>query len=212
MVAWILMQPLAKIAAFTRSYCAITSVSCVLGYAFCSFAQAQVAVDISSETAKRANDIKTLDDLAVNDTALLHSGSFCINDGMLYMPGWLQPADLATNNLASTGLILSVEVLPGKKLRGRFVDAAQAQKIAQGKTTESSNMTKDEYNAEVIKSIYSLFDGGFFGTNQCEDEQKQSPLRKMNLFAVESLNGHTKISDLLASVTQFSTTKSPTPQ
>jgi hypothetical protein len=212
MVAWILMQPLAKIAAFTRSYCAITSVSCVLGYAFCSFAQAQVAVDISSETAKRANDIKTLDDLAVNDTALLYNGSFCINDGMLYMPGWLQPADLATNNLASTGLILSVEVLPGKKLRGRFVDAAQAQKIAQGKTTEPSNMTKEEYNAEVIKSIYSLFDGGFFGTNQCEDEQKQSPLRKMNLFAVESLNGHTKISDLLASVTQFSTTKSPTPQ
>jgi hypothetical protein len=203
MVAWILMQPLAKIAAFTRSYCAITSVSCILGCAFCSFAQAQVEVDISSETAKRATDIKSLDDLVVKDTALLYSGSFCVNDGMLYMPGWLQLADLTQTNLASAGLILSVEVLPGKKLRGRFVDAAQAQKIAQGKTTEPSNMTKDEYNAEVIKSIYNLFDGGFFGTNQCEDEQKQSPLRKMNLFAVESLNGYTKISDLLASVTHL---------
>jgi hypothetical protein len=154
---------------------------------FASGAQAQMALDINSDTARRAADKKTLDDLAVNDTALLYE-NFCIQDNALYMPGWTQPADLATSGYPATGVMLRVEVLLGKKLRGRFVDAAQAQKIAQGNTAQSSNMSKEDYNKGVIGVIDRLFMGGAFGTQLCEEEQRQNPLRKLNLFTVESLN------------------------
>lgn len=177
---------------------------------FASSAEAQVAVDINSDTARRAADTKTLDDLAVNDTALFWGNAFCVQDNALYMPGWTEPLNLATGGYAVTGAVaLRVEVLPGKKLRGRFVDAAQAQKIAQGDTAAPSNMTKGDYNKVVIDKIEALFHGGYlFGTQLCEEAQRQNPLRKLNLFAVESLNGYTKLSDLLASVTGGSTSAS----
>jgi hypothetical protein len=178
--------------------------------AFCDHAWAQVLIDIDSDAAKKANDIRSLNDLTVNDAALFYSGSFCVQNNMLYMPGWLQPADLAHSSYAQTGLMIRVEVLPAKKLRARFIDGAQAQEIAQGKPTAPSTMTNDEYNKAIIDTIYGWFRGGFFGTHLCEEEQRQSPLRKLNLFAVESLNGYTKISDLLASVTPLRTPKSPT--
>jgi hypothetical protein len=48
----------------------------LMAWCFASSAQAQVALDINSETAKGAADKKTLDDLAVNDTALLYENLF----------------------------------------------------------------------------------------------------------------------------------------
>jgi hypothetical protein len=146
----------------------------------------------------------------VNDAALVY-GNFCVQDDGLYIPGWTRPADLAKDTWAATGVVLRVEVLPGKKLRGRYVDAAQAQKIAQGQVNEPSAMTKEIYNKAIVSQVYNLFGGSFFGTIKCEDVQRQNPLRKMNLFSVDSLNGYKKISDLLASVTPLATSKTPTP-
>jgi hypothetical protein len=101
--------------------------------------------------------------------------------------------------------MLRAEVLPGKKVRGRFVDALQAQKIAQGNVAQASDRTKEDYNKNVISVISRLFEGGAFGTQSCEEAQRQNPLRKLNLFAVESLNGYTKMSELLAAVTAVGT-------
>jgi hypothetical protein len=35
----------------------------------------------------------------------------------------------------------------------------------------------------------------------CEDERRANPLRTLNLFSLESINGFSKVSELLASVT-----------
>jgi hypothetical protein len=166
---------------------------------FCVNATAQVKMDVTSEDARKAAGQVYLDDLAVHDTALIYQ-NFCIKDGGLYVPGWTNPADLADTSWASTGIILRIEILPAKKIKGVWVDAAKAQHVAQGNTTASSTLNKEDYNKAVRDAVNRLFVGGDFGVNSCDDEQRQNPLRPMSLFSVESINGFTRISELLASV------------
>ena len=138
-------------------------------------ASAQLKIDIGSEDAKKASGQTSLDDLAVHETAFIYE-SFCLKDGGLYVPGWTVPANLASSDIyAASGLILRIEVLPGKKIRGNWVDAANAQLVAQGKLIESS-MTKEEYSKEARLLISRIF-SGFFGVINCDDEQRQNPLR-----------------------------------
>jgi hypothetical protein len=72
-------------------------------------------------------------------------------------------------------------------------------------------LSKEEYNKAVRDAINNIFTGGFFGTHMCEDELKSNPLRKTDLFAVDSLNGYNKLSDLLKSVISASDIPSPPP-
>lgn len=171
----------------------------VFGLLACVEASAQVKIDISSEDARKAAGVTYLDDLAVHDTALIYQ-HFCIKDGGLYVPGWTAPADLASSNHASSGIILRIEILPGKKIKGEWVDAAKAQRVAQGNSGAPAVLSKEDYNKEAREAINRLFKGGVFGVNSCDDEQRQNPLRPMSLFMVESINGFSKISELLASV------------
>jgi hypothetical protein len=53
----------------------------------------------------------------------------------------------------------------------------------------------------AIDYIYGLYDGGWFGVMSCEEERRANPLRTLNLFSLESINGFSKVSELLASVT-----------
>jgi hypothetical protein len=71
-------------------------------------------------------------------------------------------------------------------VHGEFVDAAQAQKVAQGQTNPPPSLTKDQYNKAIKDMVYRLFAGGPSGMITCEQEQRQKPLRKMTLFIVES--------------------------
>src|SRR5262245_28951302 len=102
---------------------------------FASLTLAQMKVDLPAEVARRAANKTYLDDLAVRDTALIYR-NVCIENGSLFVPGWTVPADLANATYQASGLIPRVEVLPGKKLKGTLVDAAQAQGIAKGRTNE----------------------------------------------------------------------------
>ena len=164
-------------------------------------AYAQVKIDASSDAVRKAAGKIYLDDLSVNDTAMLYY-PFCIKEESLYIMGWSVPVNLATNTYEQTGVILRVEVMPGKKLKATYVDAAQAQKVARGNATAPSSLSKADYNKAVIEQIDRIFSGGFFwDTGSCDELQQRNPLRPLNLFAVQSINGFAKISDLLASVT-----------
>ncbi|MBY5407418.1 hypothetical protein HFO98_02845 [Rhizobium leguminosarum] len=92
-------------------------------------AHAEVLIDIDEAAAHKALGTTTLDDLSINDSALIYS-SFCINDGRLYIPGWTTAASLASDTYRATGVMFRVTVMPGKKLKGLYVDAAQAQQVA----------------------------------------------------------------------------------
>jgi hypothetical protein len=81
-----------------------------------------------------------------------------------------------------------------------LIDAAQAQGIAKGLTKEPISLPEAEYRAEVIKFVKQLLDGGTFGIGTCDEERRVNPFRTLNLFSVESINGFTKISELLSSV------------
>ena len=157
-------------------------------------------IDASEETARRAANETHLDDLAVHDTALIYQ-SVCIENEGLFVPGWTSPADLAADSYQAIGLMMRIEVLPGRKLKATLVDAAQAQGIAKGRSNEPKTLSASDYNAQVIKFVNRLYDGGEFGINTCEEERRANTLRTLNLFSVESINGFTKISELLASAT-----------
>jgi hypothetical protein len=163
-------------------------------------AYAQVKIDVSAETARRAAKETYFDDLAVHDTALIYQSICTENDG-LFVPGWTSPADLTASDYKATGVIMRVEVLPGKKLKATLIDAAQAQGIAKGHSNEPKTLSASDYNVQVINWVNRLFAGGDWGVNTCEEERRENPLRTLNLFSIESINGFTKISELLASVT-----------
>jgi hypothetical protein len=162
---------------------------------------AQMKIDVPAETVRRAANTTYLDDLAVHDTAMIHP-NFCVQNGALFVPGWTVPADLANSNYVPTGVIMRIEVFPGKTLKGTLIDAAQAQGIAKGRWNEPKTLSASDYNAAVINYVNLLYDGGrFFGVQTCEEERRANTLRTLNLFSLESINGFTKISELLASVT-----------
>jgi hypothetical protein len=97
---------------------------------------------------------------------------------------------------------MRIEVLPGKKLKGTLADAAQAQEIARGHSNAPRVLTQSAYNQAVIRDFVNyLYIGGEFGVRPCEQERRENPLRTLNLFSLESVNGFTKLSDLLGSVT-----------
>jgi hypothetical protein len=162
--------------------------------------EAQVKIDVSSKDVKQALGKIYLDDLSINDTALIYPG-FCVKDQSLYIKGWVEPANLSTNQNYE-GVVLRVEVMPGKTLKATYVDATQAQKVAKGNPVASSHLSKEDYNSAVLSHIDAIFSGGFFSeATHCDYVQQVNPLRPLNLFAVQSINGYTKLSDLLASLT-----------
>src|SRR5262249_23518991 len=110
--------------------------------------------------------------------------------------------DLGSQNYAQTGVVLRITVLPGKKIRGVLVDAAQAQAIAKGKSNEPPSLDPDAYKEAVVNYVNNIYTGGAWGPFSCEDERRLNPLRSLTLYAVESINGFSKISDLLASVSK----------
>ena len=178
----------------------LTLVLVQAGLAFPAAVHSQVKIDLPLETVKKAANVTYLDDLAVHDTALLYL-PFCIDNGAIYVPGWSTPRDLANSQYQESGLLLRVEVLPGKKLKASLVDGAQAQAIAKGRSNAPSVLSTTDYNKEVIAYLNHIYEGGLFGVGSCEEERRQNPLRVLNLFNLESINGFTKLSDLLASVT-----------
>jgi hypothetical protein len=156
----------------------------------------QVKLDVTRDVARQAAGETTIDDLAVHDTAFVYR-PYCIKDSALYIPGWTTPLDLAATSYDQTGTVLKIEILPGKRLKGTFVDAAQAQRVARGATNAPSSLSKEDYGRSIISTINGLFSGGAFGTNDCDEELRTNPLQKTTLYVVDSLNGFHKISELL---------------
>jgi hypothetical protein len=167
----------------------------------CATAIAQVTIDISADAARKAAGIIYLEDLAVHDIALIYE-NFCVKDGGLYVPGWTIPANLAADTYTASGLILRIEIMPGRKIKGTWVDAAKAQRIAKGNTDTTDVLSKENYNQAVRRAISRIFDGGYFGVNSCDEIQRENALRPLTVYPLESINGFTKLSDLLASVTK----------
>lgn len=162
-------------------------------------AAAEVLIDVDANTVKAAVGETTLDDLSINDSAVIYS-SFCIKDRRLYVPGWTSPSSLGTNTYAATGVLFKALVLPGKKLRITLIDAAQAQNVAKGNPSAPPVLSTDDFNKEVRGHINHVFSGGSWGTLTCDDEQRQNPLKTLTLFEVESINGFNSLSELLKSV------------
>ncbi|MEI6730240.1 MAG: hypothetical protein WCL30_03190 [Pseudomonadota bacterium] len=156
-------------------------------------------IDINSDDARKAINKTIIDDLAVHDTALIYE-SFCVKDGGLYIPNWITPANLADSTYNASGIILRIEILPGKRMKGNFINAAKAQNVAKGNQNAQAVLSKDDYNKEVRESINRIFQGGEFGVKNCDEEQKSNPLRQTTLYSVESINGFSKLSELLAAV------------
>jgi hypothetical protein len=161
---------------------------------------AQMKIDLPADTLRKLANVTYLDDLAIHDTALI-AKYLCIDNGAIFVPGWTTLADLGNAQYQASGVMLRVEVLPGKKLKGTLIDAAQAQAVAKGRPNVPGTLSTAEYNNEVITYVDGLYKGGGFGIETCEEERRQNPLRTLNLFSLESINGFTKISDLIASVT-----------
>jgi hypothetical protein len=165
----------------------------------CCPSLSQVTVDIDAETARRAANRTFLEDLAVNDNAYTYQ-NFCIKEDALYLPGWTTPINYTNDTYTASGIVVQVRILPGKRLAARFVDARQTQLKAQGNPTAPAILSKEEYNKSVRDEIENIFSGGFFGTPLCDDVIKANPLRKADLFAVDSLNGYKRLSELLKAV------------
>jgi hypothetical protein len=163
-------------------------------------ARSEVLIDIDETVMLQASGETTLDGLSVNDTALLYT-RFCISDGKLYIPGWTKPADLAASTHTPSGVMLKVTVMPGKEIRAVFVDAAQAQSIAKGNASSPPVLSPQKFNEEVISDLSRIFRGGdIVGTMTCQKLQENNPLRKLQLFEVNSINGFNSLSALLKSV------------
>jgi hypothetical protein len=153
---------------------------------------AQMKADLPADVVRHADNQTYLDDLVVNDTALIYPGSVCLDNGGLFVPGWTTPADLASTTYQASGVIMRIEVLPGKKLKGTLVDAAQAQEVAKGHSNAPRVLLQSDYNQAVIHYFLSLiYTGGEFGVKPCEQERRENPLRTLNLFSLESVNGFT---------------------
>src|SRR5262249_30881890 len=118
----------------------------------------------------------------------------------LYIASWTAPDDLAGQADDASGVVLSVEVLPSKKLRGVYVDARQAQLKARGNADAPASLSNEDYRRAVRQQISWIFEGAEFGTLSCDDVAKSNPLRTGDFYAVESLNGYTTLSQLLRSV------------
>jgi hypothetical protein len=157
-------------------------------------------IDIDSDTARRAANRTQIEDLSVNDTAYV-SGGFCIKDGGVYIPGWVTPTDYSTATWTASGVLTQIQIVAGKRVTARFVDARQAQLKAQGNPNAAPVLSREEFNKGVIGVINEIFGGGlFFGTMTCDDVARFNPLRKLNLYAIDSFNGYKKLSQLLTSV------------
>jgi hypothetical protein len=165
---------------------------------FACEAVSQMKIDVPADTVRKLANITYLEDLSVNDTALIYQ-TVCVENGGLFVPSWTVPSDLAKSEYKQTGLLLRIQVLPGKKLRGTLVDGAQAQAIAKGRPNEPASLVGDTYKEAVISYVNGLYVGGFFGVLSCDDERRSNPLRTLTLFSLESINGFTKLSDLIAS-------------
>lgn len=161
---------------------------------------AQFLMDTDSDTMKRASGVTTLDDLSINDTALVYL-NFCLRDNRLYLPGWTTLADLASDKYAASGVVLKLTVLPGKRVAGTFVDAAQAQSVAKGSPNAPTVLSQKDYDKAVFDEMYRIYTGGFFwGTVTCDQTQEANPLRPLKLLEVDTINGFKSMSELLASV------------
>ena len=128
-----------------RSSKTVSAIGAIVGFLTCSInTSAQVKLDISSDQARKAAGVTTLDDLSIHDTALIYQ-NFCIKDGGLYVPGWTVPANLSADSpsWAASGIIRRIEILPAKTIKGLWVDAVKAQHIAQGNTTAPSVLSMD---------------------------------------------------------------------
>lgn len=137
-----------------------------------------------------------LENLSVNDKAFIYN-DFCVTDGSLYVPGWITPADVSGNEYNATGILLKIEVLSGRRLRAQFVDAAQAQSIARGNQKSPPVLDASGYKNAILAQINDLYRATIFGTVGCDELQRENTLRTLTLYSVETLNGFTKISDLL---------------
>jgi hypothetical protein len=126
-------------------------------------------------TVRKLANKTYLEDLSVNDTALIYQ-SMCVDNGGLFVPGWVVPADLAKSDYKAQGLLLRIQVLPGKKLRGTLIDAGQAQAMAKGHPNEPASLVGDDYKQAVISYVDGIYNGGFFGVLSCEDERRSNPL------------------------------------
>ena len=164
-----------------------------------SQAFAQVTIDVDSETARKASGETNLSDLSVNDTAIIYS-TFCATDKNLYLPGWKSPTNLADATYAATGVLLKVVILPGKRVKLTYVDAAQAQSIAKGNASAPAVLSKEAYAKAVMSDVANIFDGGLFGTEDCEQLRARNPLRPLELYEVDSINGFRTISELMKSI------------
>ncbi len=163
-------------------------------------ALAQVQVDIDQETASRSANRIEIRGLSVNDIAYLYS-AYCIKDGGLFVTGWSIPVNYGDSTWNASGIVTQIEVLPGRKIEAKFVDARQAQLKAQGNTKYEVEMPKEEYNKLVREKVSSFFNGGFLDSSpMCDEILKANPMQKPDLFAVDSLNGFKKLSELLKSV------------
>jgi hypothetical protein len=159
----------------------------------------QVSVDIDAETARRAVGTMFLEDLSVNDNAYIYS-NLCVKDNGLYITGWTVPANHSKDTYTDSGVTLQIRVLSGRRLAVWFVDARQVQLKAQGNPSAGAVLSKEEYDKAVRRDIERIFSGDLFHTPMCDDELRSNPLRKTDLFAVDTLNGYKKLSDVLRSV------------
>lgn len=163
-------------------------------------ATAQVTLDVDNDRVRRAAGDTYLEDLAVNDTAMFHTGNFCISDAKLYMPGWAEPSDLANQTYAASTIMIKATLLPGRRIKAVFVDGAQAQSVAKGNTNASPTLSQGDLHKAIRQWISNLYQGGGFYTDLCDQLAAQNPMRPMTLYPVETLNSYVAISELLKSV------------
>jgi hypothetical protein len=97
----------------------------------------------------------------------------------------------------TTGILLKIEVLSGRRLRAQFVDATQAQSIARGNQKSSPVLDDSGYKNAILAQINDLYRTTIFGTVDCDELQRENTLRTLTLYSMETLNSFDKISDLL---------------
>jgi hypothetical protein len=73
---------------------------------FACEAVSQMKIDVPADTVRKLANITYLEDLSVNDTALIYQ-TVCVENGGLFVPSWTVPSDLAKSEYKQTGLLLS---------------------------------------------------------------------------------------------------------
>jgi hypothetical protein len=149
-------------------------------------AAAQFELDVENDRVRRAAGDTYIEDLAVNDTALVYAGSLCVSGSKLHLPGWSEPRNLAEDSYAATGTILRVTILPGRRVRAVCVDAAQAQSIAKGNTSAPAVLSKLDFNKDVRRDIAQFYVGGGFFIDTCERLESENPMRALTLYPVDT--------------------------